>query len=119
APEDDGEGEAEGTDYLACAVSDEGSWTDQSFNQAAYAGLTQAEDELGIEIADAESNSPEDFDTNLQQMVDQDCDVIFGVGFNLETAIFDAADSNPDSNFVWIDGYNAGQDNLKPITYKM
>jgi len=108
-------------DYLACAVSDEGSWNDKSFNEAAYEGLTKAEAELGVQIADAESGSPEDFDTNLTAIVDEGCDVIFAVGFNfsIDNLIFDFATANPDSKFVWIDGWNQGEANLKPIGYAM
>ena len=55
-------------DFKACAVSDEGSWNDKSFNESVYDGLTKAESELGVEIADAESNSAEDFAPNLQAL---------------------------------------------------
>ncbi|TXK18407.1 BMP family protein [Homoserinibacter sp. GY 40078] len=120
APEDDTDA-PESVDYLACAVSDEGSWNDKSFNQAAYEGLTKAKDELGVEIADAESNSEEDFEPNLTAMVDAGCDVTFAVGFNfsINDVIFNFADANADSKFVWIDGWNQGQTNLKPIAYSM
>lgn len=119
APEEGDGGDA--VDYLACAVSDEGSWNDKSFNEAAYDGLLKAEDELGVTIADAESASPEDFDTNLTAMVDEGCDVIFAVGFNfsIDNLIFDFATANADSQFVWIDGWNQGEANLKPIGYAM
>lgn len=119
APEEGNGGDD--VDYLACAVSDEGSWNDKSFNEAAYGGLLQAEDELGVQIADAESASPEDFETNLTAMVDEGCDVIFAVGFNfsIDNLIFDFATANPDAQFVWIDGWNQGEANLKPIAYSM
>ncbi|GAA1688825.1 BMP family ABC transporter substrate-binding protein [Microbacterium sediminicola] len=121
APDSDTTTAPEGTDFLACAVSDEGSWNDKSFNQAAYEGLVLAQDELGVEIADAESGSEEDFAPNLTAMVEAGCDVTFAVGFNfsLNDVIFTVADENPDANFVWIDGWNQGQTNLKPITYAM
>ena len=35
-----------------------------------------------VSIADAESNSEEDFEPNLTAMVDAGCDVTFAVGFN-------------------------------------
>lgn len=108
-----------GSDYLACAVSDEGSWNDKSFNEAVYDGLQQAEDELGVAIAEAESNSAEDFAPNLQAMIDANCDVIFGVGFGLTGDINVAATDNPDVNFVSVDGYNEGQANLKPVVFNM
>ena len=111
----------EGVDYLACAVSDEGSWNDKSFNEAAYGGLEKAEAELGIQIQSAESASAEDFEPNLAAMVDAGCDVTFAVGFNfsINDVIFNFADANPNEQFVWIDGWNQGQTNLKPIAYAM
>ena len=120
APEE-GSTDASGTDFLGCAVSDEGSWNDNSFNQAAYQGLTEAESGLGIEINDAESNSTEDFQPNLDAMVAAACDVTFAVGFNLIDAVNSTAAANPDLNFVTIDGYVADESttNLKPITYSM
>ena len=106
-------------DYKACAVSDEGSWNDKSFNESVYDGLTKAKDELGVEIADAESNSAEDFGPNLQAMVDAACDVTFAVGFNLVAAVNEAAKANPDMHFVTIDGWSEGNTNLKPVGYAM
>ncbi|MGB3910367.1 MAG: BMP family ABC transporter substrate-binding protein [Pseudolysinimonas sp.] len=119
APEAGGGGDA--VDYLACAVSDEGSWNDKSFNEAAFGGLLKAEDELGVNIDDAESSSPEDFEPNLTAMVENDCDVIFSVGFNfsIDNLIFDFAAANPEAQLVWIDGWNQGEANLKPIAYAM
>ncbi|MEO5533789.1 MAG: BMP family ABC transporter substrate-binding protein [Pseudolysinimonas sp.] len=106
--------------FLACAVSDEGSFKDHSFNEAAYGGLTKAHDELGVEVKGAESHSTEDFNPNLQAMVDANCNVIFGVGFNLIDPINAAALANPTFNFVTIDGYVTGDaKNLKPIQYSM
>ena len=106
-------------DYKACAVSDEGSWNDKSFNESVYDGLTKAKDELGVEIADAESNSAEDFGPNLQAMVDAACDVTFAVGFNLVAAVNEAAKANPEMHFVTIDGWSEGNTNLKPVGYAM
>ena len=122
APEEGGDGApAEGTDFMACAVSDEGSWNDQSFNEAAYAGLEMAAEELDIEINDAESNSTEDFAPNLQTMVDGGCDVIFAVGFGFGDtgALEQVATASPDTHFVWIDGWDLGLDNVKVIDYAM
>ena len=106
-------------DYLACAVSDEGSWNDKSFNESVYDGLEKAQAELGIQIADAESNSAEDFAPNLQAMIDQGCDITFAVGFNLVADVNVAAAANPDVQFVTIDGYSEGNANLKPVSYLM
>jgi basic membrane protein A and related proteins len=109
------------SDFLACGVSDEGSWNDKSFNEAAHDGLDKAKAELGVKIADAESKSQDDFGPNLDQMIAAGCDVTFAVGFNLIDAVNKAAAANPKLNFVTIDGYVAEETttNLKPITYAM
>ena len=108
-------------DFLACAVSDEASFQDNSFNEAVYDGLLQAESELGVQIAEAESNSAEDFAPNLQAMVDANCDVIFGVGFNLVADINIASVANPEVSFVTIDGFAEDPEttNLKAVGYSM
>lgn len=106
-------------DYLACGVSDEGSWNDKSFNQSVYEGLTKSRDELGVQIKDAESQSPDDFAPNLQAMIDANCDLTIAVGFNLVDAVNTAAEANPDVNFVTVDGWSNGATNLKPINYAM
>ena len=106
-------------DYTACAVSDEGSWNDKSFNESVMDGLKKAKAELGVKLADAESNSSEDFGPNLQAMVDAKCDVIFAVGFNLVTPVNESAKANPDMHFVTIDGWSEGNANLKPVGYAM
>jgi basic membrane protein A len=117
AAPDDTEAPVEEVDYLACAVSDEGSWNDKSFNEAAYEGLLKAQDELGVQVSDAESHSIEDFEPNLSAMVAEGCDVTFAVGFNLVGPVNATAAANPDMNFVTIDGWSEGNDNLKAIEY--
>jgi basic membrane protein A len=107
-------------DFRACAVSDEASWNDNSFNEAVFDGLMQAESELGVQISEAESRSAEDFSGNLQTMVDEGCDVIFAVGFALIDPVNNAAQANPDISMVTVDGENKGEfENLKPVVYRM
>lgn len=103
--EEDGAAAGEDVDYTACVVSDEGGWNDQSFNQSAYAGLTAAVEDFGIDHAEAESSSESDFVPNVDSMVQQGCDITFGVGFLLADAINDAALENEDLNFGLIDEY--------------
>jgi basic membrane protein A len=110
---------AEPIDFLACAVSDEGSWNDKSFNEAVYDGLKRAESELGAQIKAAESNTGDDYEPNLQVMVDAACDVTFGVGFLLVDPINKIAAANPGANMAIVDGWSEGNDNLKPIYYSM
>lgn len=106
-------------EYLACAVSDEGSWNDKSFNESTFDALLKSEAELGVQIGHAESLTPDDFPLNLQAMVDLNCDVTFAVGFGLIDSVNASADANPNMNFVTIDGFSMGATNLKPINYAM
>jgi basic membrane protein A len=114
-------------DYKACMVSDAGGFNDASFNQEAYAGLKQAETELGVKIASVES--PEkatqtDYVSGLDSMVSEGCNLIVTVGFALATATRDAAKAHPDVNFAIIDSALTNDDysplslpNVKPIQY--
>ncbi len=90
-------------DFKACMVSDAGGFDDQSFNQAAYDGMTSAADNLGIQTAEAESTSDADYGPNLEAMVQQGCDITIGVGFLLEDPVQAAAQANPDSQFALVD----------------
>ena len=106
-------------DFLACAVSDEASFEDKSFNESVKDGLLRSESELGVQIGLLESASADEFPANLQATVDQACDITFAVGFNLVADANVIAAANPDVNFVTIDGWSEGNPNLKPVTYAM
>ncbi|NLI19180.1 MAG: BMP family ABC transporter substrate-binding protein [Actinomycetales bacterium] len=106
------------SDFLACMVSDSGGFEDQSFNQTSGAGLDMAVEELGITEARAESTSDADYAPNVDSMVQQGCDITFGVGFLLADALSAAAASNPDVNFALIDSTFAEElPNAKPIVF--
>ncbi|MBW3659059.1 MAG: BMP family ABC transporter substrate-binding protein, partial [Actinobacteria bacterium] len=109
----EGATEAADADYLACQVTDTGGVDDRSFNQTAYAGLQQAESELGVEIQVLESQSETDFEPNINQFVSQGCDLIVTVGFLLGEATEAAAQANPDTDFAIVDfAYETEYDNL-------
>lgn len=113
APEE-GAGAGAESDYKACMVSDAGGWDDQSFNQSGREGLTKAVDDLGIQEALAQSQADSDYGPNVDSMVQQNCNLIFGVGFLLEDPIQQAAEANPDTNFALIDSSFADADS-KPV----
>lgn len=116
---DDGDSAAvESVDFKACLVSDEGGWNDRSFNESAYDGMMMAAEELGIEHAEVESNAESEYAPNVDAMVQQDCDLIFGVGFMLADAINDAAEANPDVHFALIDEWTDEElDNARPLVF--
>lgn len=121
APEesDDTAGAGGGTDFKACMVSDSGGFEDKSFNQSGAEGLERAESELGVEIVTVESTAETDFTPNVDSLVQQDCNLVIGVGFLLADAVTAAAEANPDVEFALIDsGFNAeGLENAKPLLF--
>ncbi|OKL53154.1 BMP family ABC transporter substrate-binding protein [Bowdeniella nasicola] len=99
----DGSGSADYSNFKACMVSDEGGFDDRSFNQSGFEGLKKAESELGVKVQTAESRSPGDYQQNIDSLINQNCNLIIGVGFLLNNAIRDSAKANPDVNFALID----------------
>lgn len=117
-------GDSKAEDFLGCMVSDSGGWDDQSFNQSGREGLQAAVDNLGIEESLAESQGDADFKPNVDNMIQQGCNLTFGVGFLLEDAIQEAAEANTDLNFALIDstfsdadGKPVTLDNAKPVVF--
>ncbi len=86
-----------------CQVTDLGGVDDKGFNQSAYAGLQQAEEELGVSTELLESKSDADYATNIQSFLEKDCAVIITVGFLLDSATAEAAKANPDQQFAIVD----------------
>jgi basic membrane protein A len=121
-PTSDGDGGTEQTDnsdFLACQVTDTGGVDDKSFNQTAFKGMQDAQDELGIaEPKVLESQSPNDFEPNIQAFIQQGCDIIVTVGFLLGEATEAAAQANPDQNFAIVDfAYDDDYDNLRELIF--
>lgn len=120
---DEAEAAGEELDYQACLVSDTSGWDDQSFNQSARSGLNAAIEDFGVDSSLAESQSDAEYAPNVDSMVQQGCDLVFGVGFLLQEAVQDAAEENPDTDFALIDEvFTDGDDvvemeNGKPLQF--
>jgi basic membrane protein A len=110
-------GEKPGAGVLACEVTDTGGIDDKSFNATAYAGITQSQDELGVEGKVLESQTQDDYAPNIQTFIDQGCDVIVTVGFLLGDATAAAAEANPDQKFAIVDFDFFDTEKNKDITY--
>ncbi len=90
-------------DFKACMVSDSGGFDDKSFNQTSHDGLVAAEENLGVQTGEVESNAPSEFADNIHAMVDEDCNSITTVGFLLGDATLAAAKKNKDVDFSIVD----------------
>lgn len=83
--------------------TDEGGLNDKSFNQAADTGIKKAKNEFHIDYKAIESKVKEDYEPNLQALVDDGAALTFGVGFNMQQAMTDVSKTNKDKKFAVID----------------
>jgi len=100
-------------------VTDIGGLGDKSFNDLSWAGLQQAEKDLGVEVKAVSSKAMTDYDSNIAQLANAKYDVVFCVGFLMTDAISKAATAFPDVKFAGIDIFNAGtQANQVGLSFK-
>ncbi|AXH37086.1 BMP family ABC transporter substrate-binding protein [Humibacter sp. BT305] len=105
------------SDFLPCIVSDEGGFDDQSFNQLGLQGVTDAAEALGTKHIDVQSSSETDYAPNISNLVDQGCTAIVTMGYALAAATQEAADANPDVDFIMVDDNTVSGDNIKSVMW--
>lgn len=110
--------------FKACIVSDQGGFDDKSFNQLSFEGVQSATKELNAGFKYVQSHTPTDYAPNLQAMVTENCNLIFGVGFNLTADTVTSAQANPTIHYALIDAQPSDASgnpiqiaNIKPILY--
>ncbi|TCT26709.1 nucleoside-binding protein [Melghiribacillus thermohalophilus] len=111
----------EAVDFTVAMVTDVGGVDDKSFNQSAWEGLSDFGKENGLEemkdYTYAQSETDQDYKTNLNRLVRQGYDLIYGIGYLLQPAVDEVAQQNPDTNFAIVDSV-AEQPNVASITFK-
>jgi basic membrane protein A len=95
-------------DYSVAMVTDEGGVDDKSFNQSAWEGIQAWGEEHGLERGEggfdyAQSADESDYLPNMNRLVRNDYDLVFGIGFLLADAITEIAGQNPDLDFALVD----------------
>jgi len=99
---------AEATPMKIGLVTDVGRINDRSFNQSAWQGVQQGAEQLGLtedDIKYIETMDAKDYADNIAQFIDGGYNVIVTVGFALGEATIEAANENPDVNFIGIDQF--------------
>jgi basic membrane protein A len=86
-----------------CEVTDVGGIDDKSFNATAWKGVTDAQEQLGIEGKYLESQQQTDYEKNINAFIEEGCGLIVTVGFLLGDATKAAAEANPDVKFSIVD----------------
>lgn len=96
-------GKEQKDEFSVGIVLGEGGANDQSFNQSSIEGLQKAKKELGIKGMYLEANQDSDYVPNIETFIDQDTDLIIGVGYTTAEPMLDAAKMYPDKKFVIVD----------------
>lgn len=115
-----GDSAEQSSDIKVGMAYDVGGRGDQSFNDAAAAGLDQAVDEFGIDSTEATAvdGEPESArEERLQQLVDAGYTTIIAVGFAYAPSVAKVAPENPDVHFALIDSTDAEGENIANLTF--
>ncbi len=112
------EGDADGAGKRIGMVFDVGGKGDMSFNDSAFAGLTAAQDNMGVEIKELEpaedGSNREDL---LRQLADDGFDQIIGVGFAFAEVMPGVAADFPDTQFAIVDSVVEDAPNVTSIVF--
>ncbi len=84
-------------------VTDTGGIDDKSFNSLSYQGVQNAVSQLGVKGSYLESKQQSDYQTNIQQFISQNTNLIATVGFLMGVDTATAAKANPKTDFVIVD----------------
>jgi basic membrane protein A len=84
-------------------VFDVGGRGDKSFNDAAYAGLERAKQELGVDFQTLETGEGADREGQMRQLAAGGSQLVFGVGFLFSDDIKALAQEFPNVHFACID----------------
>lgn len=111
------------TKHSIALITDNNAIDDHSFNEAAWNGFKSFGKKHGLKQGKGgyqyfESSSAADFTPNANEAASSGFETIFGVGYQLTSAIKSAAKKNPKKNFVIIDDVISGQKNVASVTFE-
>lgn len=113
-------GTEETVDFKLGMVTDEGGVDDRSFNQSAWEGMQAWAEEQGVSdsaVKYYQSDDAADFVPNLNQAIQDEYNIIYGVGFQLSDAVEQVAQSNPDQHFGIVDSV-VEEDNVVSLNFR-
>jgi basic membrane protein A len=116
------EGTDKTSDFSVAMVTDIGGVDDKSFNQSAWTGLQAFGKENKLKKGDGgidylQSKSDADYNTNLNKLVRREFDLVFGIGFLMESSITEIAKQQPDAKLAIIDAV-VPQPNVASVMFK-
>lgn len=108
--------------YTIGMITDTGGVNDESFNQSTWEGLQKAQEKYGsdkVQVKYLESTKDADYVPNIETFVEEDLDLIIGVGYKTADAIAEAAKNYPDKQFAVVDHvYDEQPENVTSLVYE-
>ena len=109
--------------YQVAFITDVGQLKDKSFNQGTYDGVKLYANANGksykyYQPANGDQATDDDRIDAMKLACENGAEVVVAAGFMQETALKAAAEAYPDVNFVFIDGYPIGFDNVAGIAFQ-
>lgn len=98
-------------------VFDSGGKGDKSFNDSADRGLMRAVKELGVEEKTVESAKESDYESNIEVLSEQGCDLIFAIGISMQASLTKVAPKYPDMKFAIVDA-PVDSPNVRSLVFK-
>ncbi len=119
---DKGTEETASGDFSIAMVTDVGGVDDKSFNQSAWEGIQEWGADNGLSRGEGgfdylQSQSDADYNTNLNNLIRRDFDLMFGVGYMMVDAMSEIAAENPNKMLAIIDGV-VEADNVASLMFK-
>jgi basic membrane protein A and related proteins len=104
---------ANNSNFKACLVVGGTTVNDKSFAQATWEGLQMAHSKLGVTVKYVTSNSPNDYQPNMEAMYSQHCNLIYTIGFDFGDTTAAAAKAHPDQKYA-IEDYSYSPPSSEP-----
>ncbi|WP_257351482.1 BMP family lipoprotein [Pseudalkalibacillus decolorationis] len=120
-------GEKKDDSFKVAMVTDTGGVDDKSFNQSAWEGLTKFGKDHDLKEKEGytylQSNAQSDYRPNLNNLIRQGYDLVFGIGFLMQQDIQEVANQQKDAQLALVDSVAVGEDgkpleNVASITFK-
>ncbi|WP_010631825.1 BMP family lipoprotein [Sporolactobacillus vineae] len=116
-----------GTSFKAGMVTDTGGVDDKSFNQSSWEGLKNFGKDNNLKVGTGvkylQSTQASDYSPNLNQLIHQNFNVVFGIGFLMQNDVQKVAEQNPKAHLgiidaVAVDKNNKPLKNVASLTFK-
>ncbi|MBO4337576.1 MAG: BMP family ABC transporter substrate-binding protein [Lachnospiraceae bacterium] len=100
-------------------TADEGAGNDNSYIAGAELGLKEIENAMGAPTVLVETPSIEQYAESFEKLVEQGCDLSWGIGFNCQSALIESAALHPDKSFAIVDcSFEDTPDNVTGVVFR-